>query len=264
MTTQNNIPMKINKIFLIFLFIINQVSAQTYYGYQKQEAPPVDYSQVARDLNGAINDAIQNRENRKAELENISTNSINTVSSLNVISDKPIVKYLCLSFQQSAINELEIYNRLLKQGLLDPSQFNYLNNNCVSQYYKANNYCNQLDLKLSLIDANSNNNGATIKTLTDYVNNSDIRFYTDYRETRRYAMIMSQLYSITVNGTDKMGLDYYFGNLNKIIMRTATETAPTDKPAGSGDATETTPSAPKRPITKYEGDVWPPPAKPKK
>lgn len=45
---------------------------------------------------------------------------------------------------------------------------------------------------------------------------------------------------------------------------TATGAAPTDKPAGSGDASGTTPSAPKRPVTKYEGDVWPPPAKPKK
>jgi hypothetical protein len=211
--------MKINKIIvLLFLLSANQIIAQTYFGYQKQP-PATDWSQVSRDLNGSINDVNRERENRKAELDRITASNINSVSLLNAKSNKSIVNYLCLSFQQATIIELQNYNSLLKQGLLDPSQFNTINFNCALQYNLAVNYCNQLDARLSLMDENSDKYMAVQKAITDYVNNSNIKFNTNYRETRNYLMVMSQLYSITAKGTEQMGMDWFFSNLKGLIAQ---------------------------------------------
>ena len=210
---------KLDSLFLVLLFSGSSTlgySQTTYLGYQGRPAP-VDYNQISRNAIGMVENTQRDRENRKAELDRVTSDNISFVSSKTSTSLHSSVNYLHLVLQQVIVNELQNYNYLLKQGQIDPAQFTSINTNCTSQFNNALNYCNQLDAKLNLIDKNSAAYRKSDSDMFNYIESCTINFNTVYQETRKYKMVISQSYLIKTDSDGQLSLDWFIYNVKKYI-----------------------------------------------
>jgi hypothetical protein len=183
-------------VLIFFVYCPFGYSQTTYYGYQSRPEP-VDWNRIGRNMNGAINEANQNREARKAELDRNTSESINSVSSNNVLSSHEVVTYLNQVFQSATIAELQNYNYMLKNGQIDPVDFSSINYKCVSEYNFAMDYCNSVNYKLDQLNPNSEQYKNACNSIFSYIRNSEIRFNTTFQDNRRYKRVISQSFFIT-------------------------------------------------------------------
>ena len=195
-------------------------SQTTYQGYQGRPEG-VDWNRVGRNANGAIDQANQNREARKAELDRNTVDNINLVRGKNVVTNHEVVDYLSKTFQYLVVNELQNYNAMLKNGLIDPDNLSTINSNCVTQYNYAIDYCNSLNYKLNLLDPNSQTYNNVYNSISAYLRNSEIKFNTTFQDTRKYKRIISQSFFITVkddSGIEETpSLDWFIYNIKGLI-----------------------------------------------
>lgn len=207
-------------IITFFAFYQLGYSQTTYQGYQGRPEG-VDWNRVSRNANGAINQANQNREARKAELDRNTEDNINLVRGKNVVTTHEAVDDLVTTFQYVVINELQNYNAMLKNGLIDPDNFSSMNFNCVTQYNYAIDYCNSINYKLNLLDPNSQTYKNVDNSILAYLRNSQVNFNTSFQDTRKYKRVMSQSFFITVKddlGTFKHPtLDWFFNDIKGLI-----------------------------------------------
>lgn len=207
-------------VLIFFVYCPFGYSQTTYYRYQSRPEP-VDWNRVGRNMNGAINEANQNREARKAELDRNTSESINSVSSNNVLSSHEVVTYLNQVFQSVTIAELQNYNYMLKNGQIDPADFSSINYNCVTQYKYAIDYCNSINYKLNLMNPNSDAYKIAYNSIVDYLRKSDIKFNTTFQDNRRYKKVTGQSFFVTVNDgnglIDHPSLDWFIYNIKGFI-----------------------------------------------
>jgi hypothetical protein len=215
-----NITGRFLVVLILFVYCPIGYSQTTYYGYQRRPEP-VDWNRVGRNMNGAINEANQNREARKAELDRNTSESINSVSSNNVSSSHEVVTYLNQVFQSATIAELQNYNYMLKNGQIDPADFSSINYNCVAQYKYALDYCNSINYKLNLMNPNSDAYKNAYNSIVDYLRKSDIKFNTTFQDNRRYKRVTGQSFFVTVNDgnglIDNPSLDWFVYNIKGFI-----------------------------------------------
>lgn len=207
-------------IIIFFTFYQVAYSQTTYPGYQGR-TEGVDWNRVSRNANDAINQANQNREARKAELDRNTEDNINLVRGKNVVTTHEAVDDLVTTFQYVVINELQNYNAMLKNGLIDPDNFSSMNFNCVTQYNYAIDYCNSINYKLNLLDPNSQTYKNADNSILAYLRNSQVNFNTSFQDTRKYKRVISQSFFITVK--DDAGsfkhptLDWFFNDIKGLI-----------------------------------------------
>jgi hypothetical protein len=173
-------------------------SQTEYLGYQGRPEP-IDWGRVGRNMNGAINEANQNREARKAELDRNTLDNINFVQGKNIVTTHEAVDYLSKTFQYLVVNELRNYNAMLKNGQIDPADFSSINYNCVTQYNYAIDYCNSINYKLNLMNPNSDAYKNAYNSIVNYLRISEIKFNTTFQDNKRYKRVISQSFFITVN-----------------------------------------------------------------
>lgn len=135
-------------LFILFLsgFSINSHS-QTYYNPSnkvdftitiKESYKPVDYSKIGRDFNTMIQNELQRRENLKRYYDEIYYQTKNSVYSGTVLTSDNLVNSKILMVQSEVIKYLDIYNRLLKSGMMKPDEYESNVRNIYYTYMNTN------------------------------------------------------------------------------------------------------------------------------
>ena len=147
--------MKNLTLVLLFLvgFSIKSYSQKTYYNPTnkvdftitiKESYKPVDYSKIGRDFNTMIQNELQRRENLKRYYDEIYFQTKNSVYSGTVLTSDNLINSKILMVQQEVIERLDVYNRLLKSGLMEPNEYE---SNVKNIYYPYMN-TNQIFLQI--------------------------------------------------------------------------------------------------------------------
>jgi hypothetical protein len=143
-------------LILILLFLVGWSTtsySQTYYNPSnkvdftitiKESYKPVDYSKIGRDFNTMIQNELQRRENLKRYYDEIYYQTKNSVYSGTVLTSDNLVNSKILMVQNVVIEQLDVYNRLLKSGLMKPNEYE---SNVRNIYYTYMN-CNQVFLQI--------------------------------------------------------------------------------------------------------------------
>ena len=133
-------------LFFTFLFSINSYS-QTYYNPSnnvnltitiKESYKPVDYSKIGRDFNTMIQNELQRRENLKRYYDEIYYQTKNSVYSGTVLTSDNLVNSKILMVQSEVIKYLDIYNKLLKMGMMKPDEYESKVRNIYYTYMNTN------------------------------------------------------------------------------------------------------------------------------
>uniref|UniRef100_UPI0040472793 hypothetical protein n=1 Tax=Algoriphagus sp. TaxID=1872435 RepID=UPI0040472793 len=219
-------------LILVILFLVGLSTnshSQTYYNPSnkvdftitiKESYKPVDYSKIGRDFNTMIQNELQRRENLKRYYDEIYFQTKNSVYSSTVLTSDNLINSKILMVQQEVIERLDIYNRLLKSGMVKPNEYEsdvrniyytYMNTNQVFLQIVQYKYNKDLELsnqtkinehnKLYTNTLNSikefrfNNSGdiefvlngliypnTTTNSLYDFVRSSSEGGFTDYKE----------------------------------------------------------------------------------
>ncbi len=106
-----------------------------------------NYSRITQQNIDRINATQRDREARKADLDRNTMDNISSVSSRNVITNHDCLNALNMGVKNATINELKLYNEMLKNGQLDPNEFSYINSNCVSQFNMAMDYLPSVSIR---------------------------------------------------------------------------------------------------------------------
>jgi hypothetical protein len=121
----------------------------------KESYKPVDYSKIGRDFNTMIQNELQRRENLKRYYDEIYFQTKNSVYSSTVLTSDNLINSKILLIQSKIIDELDVYNRLLKSGIMKPSEyesnirsiyFTYMNTNQVFLQIVQYKYNKDLEL----------------------------------------------------------------------------------------------------------------------
>jgi hypothetical protein len=104
----------------------------------------VDYGKIGSDFNTMIQDELERRENLKRYYDEIYYQTKNSVYSSTVLTSDNLINSKILMVQSEIISNLDIYNRLLKNGLLKP---NVYESNIKNIYFTYMN-CNQVFLQI--------------------------------------------------------------------------------------------------------------------
>jgi hypothetical protein len=186
--------MKKSMFLLLFLsFSLFSFSQKTYYNPSnkidiiitiKESYKPVDYSKIGRDFNTMIQNELQRRENLKRYYDEIYYQTKNSVYSSTVLTLDNLVNSKILMVQGIIIEELDIYNRLLKNGMMKPSEyelnvrniyFTYMNTNQIFLQIVQYKYNRDLELQdQTKINEHSKLYINTLNSIKDFkINNSN-------------------------------------------------------------------------------------------
>jgi hypothetical protein len=134
--------MKTYKIlFTTVLIIIVNISSysQTYFGYQPREKDSyVDYNQVSKDINDAVQKKIQEREALKKYYNDLYYESKNTIESSTQLSNNSIINSKILSMQLSAQSRLNGINLAMQNGTSNISYYESQINSLINNFKSAN------------------------------------------------------------------------------------------------------------------------------
>jgi hypothetical protein len=104
----------------------------------KESYKPVDYSKIGRDFNTMIQNELQRRENLKRYYDEIYYQTKNSLYSSTILTTDNLVNSKILMVQSIIIEELDIYNRLLKNGIMKPSEYESNVRNIYFTYMNTN------------------------------------------------------------------------------------------------------------------------------
>jgi hypothetical protein len=114
-------------------------SSQTYFGYQPREKEAyVDYNQVNKDLNDAIQKKIKEREELKEYYNDLYYESKNTIESSTQLSNNSTVNSKILSMQLSALSRLNGINLAMQNGTSNISYYESQINSLINNFKSAN------------------------------------------------------------------------------------------------------------------------------
>jgi len=158
--------MKKSIFLLLFLsFTLFSFSQKTYYNPSnkvdiiitiKESYKPVDFSKIGRDFNTMIQNELQRRENLKRYYDEIYYQTKNSVYSSTVLTSDNLINSKILIVQNRVMDELDIYNRLLKSGMMKPTEyesnvrsiyFTYMNTNQIFLQIVQYKYNKDLELQ---------------------------------------------------------------------------------------------------------------------
>jgi len=139
-----------NLFLLITIFLVcsfKSYTQKTYYNPSnkvdmtitiKESYKPVDYSKIGRDFNTMIQNELQRRENLKRYYDEIYYQTKNSLYSSTILTTDNLVNSKILMVQSIIIEELDIYNRLLKNGIMKPSEYELNVRNIYFTYMNTN------------------------------------------------------------------------------------------------------------------------------
>lgn len=185
-----------NLSLLIIVFVVSSItsfSQKTYYNPSnkvdititiKESYKPVDYSKIGRDFNTMIQNELQRRENLKRYYDEIYYQTKNSVYSSIVLTSDNLVNSKIIIVQNRVIDELDIYNRLLKSGMMKPTEYEsnvrniyytYMNTNQIFLQIVQYKYNKDLELQdPTKINEHSKLYINTLNSLKDFkINNSN-------------------------------------------------------------------------------------------
>ena len=189
-----------NLSLLIFVFVVfskTSFSQKTYYNPSnkvdititiKESYKPLDYSKIGRDFNTMIQNELQRRENLKRYYDEIYYQTKNSVYSSIVLTSDNLVNSKIIIVQNRVIDELDIYNRLLKSGMMKPTEYEsnvrniyytYMNTNQIFLQIVQYKYNKDLELQdQTKINEHSKLYINTLNSITDFriVNSNVIEF----------------------------------------------------------------------------------------
>jgi len=134
----------------ILLFLVGWSTtsfSQTYYNPSnkvdftitiKESYKPVDYSKIGRDFNTMIQNELQRRENLKRYYDEIYYQTKSSVYSGTVLTSNNLINSKILMVQSEVIEQLDVYNRLLKSGMMKPDEYESMVRNIYYTYMNSN------------------------------------------------------------------------------------------------------------------------------
>jgi hypothetical protein len=169
----------------LICFLINfNAHSQTYFGYQQRESESnVNYNQVGTNFNDALQKEKQERDELKKKLDDLYHDYRSTKVSNTQLTQNAFINSKIILMQKGALDRLDNINYSLRNGYLNPSDFDNRLNNVLTNYYSTN----QIFLNLELYY------NSKIKTI---VNNSDRITFEKY-------------FSESMNSIKKISFDVY-------------------------------------------------------
>lgn len=157
----------------------------------------------------------------KVHLDNMSRNAINLIQGNGIQSNNKVISYLYESFKASAMNEINDYNYKLKSGLLNPQDFNNINNTVVSQYNYAISLVRYLDNSFKNIENNAVKYSSIYNAIIGKYPGLTISFKTDFQTTNAYYIIKSQKFVIKSSNSEsnieEIDLNTFFSEVNHLF-----------------------------------------------
>lgn len=137
-----------NLLVLIAIFPTTFIYSQTYYTSPKEKIEitltikepykPINYAEIGQNFNNMLNAELQRREALKRYYDDIKFQSVNSIYSNTVLTSDNSINGKLLNLQSIAIQQLEMLNRLLKQGILKPNEYESQLNKTYYEYMNAN------------------------------------------------------------------------------------------------------------------------------
>ncbi len=138
----------INKILLITLFfLINNINAQSYYNptkeinirlIVKQPYKPLNYAEIGQNFNNMVQQDLVRREAQKRYFNDIYYETRNSVQTNTYLTNDNIINQKILQLQNTAIEQLNMLNRLLTNGAMNPNEYESHLRNTYFYYINTN------------------------------------------------------------------------------------------------------------------------------
>lgn len=138
------------KITIILILLIGckfNSNSQTYYNPSsnvniiltiKESYKPIDFGKIGRDFNTMIQNEVQRRENLKRYYDEIYYQTKNSIYSSTILTSDNLINSKISMLQGIIIEEIDIYNRSLKSGMMKPNEYESNVRNIYYTYMNTN------------------------------------------------------------------------------------------------------------------------------
>ncbi len=223
--------------FIVLFLKFNPILfCQTYYNPReninitltvKEPYKPVNYAEIGRNFNNALNAETARREALKNYYDQIYFETKNSIISGTYLTNDNSINNKILLLQSASIEHLDVLNRLLKNGMKQPSEYesqirstysNYINTNQLFlnvsryQYNKLNELSNEI-LKAQFNDRFRE----TLNSISEFSFNP---YGVDFKLTGLIypSSNSNKLYDFITSSTEN-SLEIYKSNWNEIISK---------------------------------------------
>ena len=202
---------KVKEIFFLFLFCPALLFSQS----------QVDWGAISNGFSQTLNNERIRREQKKAELDNISSNSKEEVQNNTFVGSNKIVSYLSQSFKWAAVKELNDFNYRLKIGQINPNEFYQINRTCVNQFNYAINSCKILNDKFIKLENDQQRYSEVYNSILNEFKGLEIIYKSIFFETRNYLNLNEQAFKIRKlnqnNEIEEIDIYSFFYQVNSLF-----------------------------------------------
>jgi hypothetical protein len=213
--------MKTTKSFFSFTaLILCQIYciSQTYYEYKPRDnSNNLDWNKVGQDFNNSLNSNSNSAVNKKAQFDHITANCISAINDKYIYSTNTCISVLFNKFKEASIYEIEKYNSLLKQGMIDPVSFQDINSNCLNQFYFSYQYIREIENKLNSSKSNKESFDKKTSQLESIIYSTNVKFRTEYLYQGKYYRLSNQIHEVKSIDHSLYSTEAYVRELNRIL-----------------------------------------------
>lgn len=191
---------------------------QTYYEYKTREnSTNVDWNKVGQDFNNSLNSNSNSTINKRAQLDNITAQCIASINEKYFYSTNTCISVLFNKFKEASIYEIEKYNSLLKQGMIDPVSFQDINSNCLNQFNFSYQYIREIENKLNASRSNKDSFDKKTSHLESIIYSTNVKYSTEYINQGRYYRLSNQILEVKSINHSLYSTEAYVRELNRIL-----------------------------------------------
>ncbi len=191
---------------------------QTYYEYKTREnSNNVNWNKVGQDFNNSLNNNSNSTLDKRAQLDHVTANCIASINEKFIYSTNTCISVLFNKFKEASIYEIEKYNSLLKQGMIDPASFQEINSNCLNQFNFSYQYIREIDNKLNSSKTNRESFENKTSQLESIIYSTNVKFSTEYLYQGKYYRLSNQILEVKSNNHSLYSTEAYVRELNRIL-----------------------------------------------